>query len=204
MDPVTAIGLASAIVTFVSIGTKIAKRVKELSEAGDVPEVFRDIETRLSFILSLVDRTKDETDKLTPDAGEALKKVLRQCLQQASQLDEILKKVTVSKGDSRFRKIFKASVSVIEEPRMQRIAAALKDNVHLLTFLNVTSAEQERPAVERKPSESLPSYMNATGFFLVPFSRDEQFVGREGHLQSIALSFQENSRVAVSGTGGVG
>ena len=204
MDPVTAIGLASAIVTFVSIGTRIAKRVKELSEAGDVPEVFRDIETRLSFFMSLVDRTRNETDRLTLDAERALERVVKQCLQQARQLEEILNKVTVSKGDSRFRRIVKAGVSVIEESRMLKIAAALKDNVQLLTFLNVTPAERERPVAERKPSEPLPSYMSTTGFFLVPFSRDDQFVGREDPLQSIDLSFRKNNRVAVSGTGGVG
>lgn len=41
MDPCTAIGLASAVVTFVDIGAKIIGRLKELSEAGDIPEVFR-------------------------------------------------------------------------------------------------------------------------------------------------------------------
>lgn len=98
----------------------------------------------------------------------------------------------------------KAGVSLVEEGRVQRIATSLRDNVQLLTFLNVAPAERGKPKPERRPSEPLPSYANATGVFLVPFSRDEHFVGRENTLRSIALSFENQARVAVSGIGGVG
>ena len=204
MDPITAIGLASAIVTFVSLGTRIAKRIKQLSEAGDIPEVFRDIRTRLPLLISIVVRTQHETGSLSPEAKEALEVVVRQCFEQVTQLDDILKKVMVSKTDSRIKKTVRAGISLVEEGRVQRIATALRDNVQLLTFLNVTPTEKERPKSERRPSEPLPSYVSATGLFLVPFSRDSRFVGRESILGSIDLSFNTQSRVAVSGIGGVG
>lgn len=208
-DPVTTIGLASAIVTLVEIASKIAERVKELSEAGDVPEVFRDIRTRLPLVIRIVVSAHKGTDNPSPEVEEALEKVVRQCFDQVSQLDEILEKVTITKADSRLKKIVRAGVSLVEEGRVYRIATALRDNIQLLTFLNVTPAEKgklddERPKAQRSPSEPLPSYMNATGAFLVPFSRDEQFVGRESDLQAIALSFRTQNRVAISGIGGVG
>ena len=204
MDPLTAAGLASAIITFIDIGTKIVKRINELSETGDIPETFRDIRTRLPLIISIVAGTRHGTQNLSPEDERAFREVVRQCFEQVSQLDEILKKVIVSKGDSRLKKTVKAGISVLEEGRVHRIASSLRDNVQLLLFFNVTPAEKERPKAERRPSEPLPSYNSATGVFLVPFSRDEQFVGRESSLQSIASSFGAQNRVAISGIGGVG
>ena len=204
MDPVTTIGLASAIVTFVAVGTKIAQRIRELSDAGGIPEVFCDIRTRLPLIISIVARTQHETEELHPEVEKALNEVVRQCFEQVNQLDEILTKVTISKSDSRLKKTVKAGISLVEEGRVLKIATALKDNVQLLTFLNVAPAANGAPKTERRPSEALPSYATGTGVFLVPFNRDEHFVGRESSLHSITLSFETHNRVAISGIGGVG
>ena len=204
MDPLTAAGLASAIITFVEIGTKIVKRMKELSEAGAIPEVFRDIRTRLPLIISIVVSTRHRTKNLSPEDEGAFEEVVRQCFEQVSQLDEILKKVIASEGDSRLKKTVRAGISVLEEGRVHRIASSLKDNVQLLLFLNVTPAEKEKPKAGRRPSEAPPPLNSAKGVFLVPFSRDERFVGRESSLQSIASSFGTQNRVAISGIGGVG
>ena len=207
MDPITAVSLASAVVTFVSIATKITKRIKELSDAGDIPEFFRDIKTRLPLILSIVVRTQQGTDDLSPATREAFEEIVRQCFEQVSQLEQVLNRVMILKGDSRLQKTVRAGISLVEERRVERIATALRDNVQLLTLLNVTPAENLRPKTERRPSEPLPSYMSATratGIFLVPFSRDAQFVGRESNLRSIASGFETQRRVAISGIGGVG
>ncbi|KAL9614236.1 MAG: hypothetical protein Q9167_001257 [Letrouitia subvulpina] len=204
MDPFTAAGLAATIVAFVDVGTKVASRVKELSDAGNIPEVFRDIRTRLPLIISIIGSARHGTENLSPEAGAAFEEIVRQCFKQIRQLDEILEKVMISRGDSRFRKVVKAGISLVEEERVQRIAAALRDNVQLMTFLNVTPGEKEKPKAERRPSEAPPSYKSVNGAFLVPFSRDEQFVGRESSLRSIASSFETQSRVAVSGMGGIG
>ena len=95
MDPVTTIGLASAIVTLVEIASKIAERVKELS---DVPGVFRDIRTRLPLVIRIVVSAHKGTDNPFPEVEEALEKVVRQCFDKVNQLDEILKKVTITHG----------------------------------------------------------------------------------------------------------
>ncbi|KAI4255045.1 MAG: hypothetical protein L6R42_006933, partial [Xanthoria sp. 1 TBL-2021] len=206
MDPVCAIGLASAVFTLMDIGTKVAKRLKELSETGDIPDVFRDIKTRLPLILSIVARTQHETQNLSLEAQEALEEVVRQCFEQASQLHDILKKVEVAQGDSRLKRTVKATLSLVEEKRLQRIAAGLRDNVQLLTFLSVTPVEKGKStsALERRPSVPLTSYTRATGLFVVPFTRDEHFIGRASSLDSIAASFETQNRVAIAGMGGVG
>lgn len=206
MDPVCAIGLASAVFTLIDIGTKVAKRLKELSETGDIPDVFRDIKTRLPLILSIVARTQHETQHLSLEAQEALEEVVRQCFEQASQLHEILKRVVVAHGDSRLKKTVKATLSLVEEKRLQRIAAGLRDNVQLLASLSVNPVEKVKstPASGRRPSVPLTSYTSASGLFVVPFTRDEYFVGRASNLRSIAESFETQCRVALAGMGGVG
>ncbi|KAI4112130.1 MAG: hypothetical protein LQ339_000138 [Xanthoria mediterranea] len=188
------------------MGTKVTKRLKELSETGDIPDVFRDIKTRLPLILSIVARTQHETQHLSLEAEKALKEVVRQCFEQASQLHEILKRVVIAHGDSRLKKTVKATLSLVEEKRLQRIAAGLRDNVQLLTSLSVTPVEKVKstPASGRRPSVPLTSYTSASGLFVVPFTRDEYFVGRASNLQSIAASFETQCRVALAGMGGVG
>ncbi|KAL8972885.1 MAG: hypothetical protein Q9197_002581 [Variospora fuerteventurae] len=204
MDPITAYGLASAIITFIDFGTKVTMRIKELSEAGDIPEIFRDIKSRLPLIIDIIKHTQSGTNHLSPEAQAAYREVVRQSFKQVCQLNEILKKVTISRGESLLKKTVKAGMSIMEEGRVQRIAADLKDNVQLLTSLNVTTEERERPTLRRWPTEPLPSYNDAVGVFLLPFSRDERFVGRDDPLHSIASVFKSQTRVAIAGIGGVG
>ena len=208
MDPVTALGLASAIATFISLGAKVVKRMKEMSEAGNIPEVFHDIHTGLPLFMTIVVRTHNLTENLTSEAMRAFEQVVRKSLEQVYQLDVILAKVTISKGDSRLRKMLKAGTSLVEEGRVKRIAMSLRDNVQLLTFLNVTPVEEgegrDRPKMSRLASEPLPSYESATSRSSIPFSRDDHFIGRESDLHSIAKCFMKQRRVAICGIGGVG
>lgn len=205
IDPVCAFGLASAIVTLLDTGAKVVITLQELSEAGDIPEVFRDIQTRLPLLRRYILYTQSRTDTLSPEAGEEVLAVVQRCNAQVRQLEELLQKVAVSDRESPFRRSIRAFISVSEEGRFQKIATALIDNVQVLsTFLNVAPVEKERPKVERWLSEPLPSYASVAGLFLVPFSRDEQFVGRQKLLEMIALSFKAQSRVAISGIGGIG
>lgn len=204
MDPFTAIGLASAIVTFIDVASKIAKRLEELSEAGDVPKVFRDIRTRLPIILRIVERTRDGTQGFSDEARVSFEAIVRSCHEQVEELEALLQRVTIERHDSKWKRGLKAAVSLVEEHRVQRIALSLKDNVQLLTFLNVSPAEKEKPQTSRRTSTAPPPYSSATGRFVVPFDRDEHFVGRKEELTAIEHGFGQQRRVAMAGIGGVG
>ena len=199
MDPITAVGLASSVITFVAVASRLVQRLNELSEADDVPEVFRDIYTRLLLVKSETDNMQHRIETLSPEAQAAFNAIVEQCTEQSRRLDEVLRKVQVSKSDSRFQKMLKASISVAEEGRVQRIATALRDNIQLLTFLNVTPRPRVE-SVESSFSEPLPASARATGLF----DRDERFVGRADVLHSITTTMEKQSRVAISGIGGVG
>ena len=204
MDPVTALGLASAIVTLMDVSIKVTRRIEELSSDGDVPEFFRDIKKRLPCIDSIVNRMKEDCENMSLVEQERYKDLVIHCSDQIQQVDEVLEKVTVVEGDSRFRRLVKVGVSMMEERHVHKIALKLRDNIQLLTFFNAEPIENGRPKIERNPSEPLPSSNASNGLFLVPFKRDEQFVGRESNLQSIALHYKTQKRAALSGIGGVG
>src|SRR6186713_2576491 len=103
MDPVTAAGLASAIVTFVALVTKVAARIEELSDAGGVPHMLRSIRTRLPLILSIVVETQKIADNLVWDERKKLEVVITVCFEQVRQLENILHKITAKKGDSKWK-----------------------------------------------------------------------------------------------------
>ncbi|MCJ1311572.1 hypothetical protein MMC25_005245 [Agyrium rufum] len=191
MDPITAIGLASAIITFVDFGSKIVRRLEELSAAGEVPKVFREIRTRLPLIITTIDRTRDAAKNLSRSAEEALSSVVESCYSQVKQLEEILQRFTAEKGESSWRKGFKATLSIMEETKVQRIESALRENVQILTLFSLAPDESSKRA-------------DLQQVIILPFERDMHLVGRENVLSSIGDLFKKQRRVAITGIGGVG
>ena len=205
MDPVTAIGLASAVISFVEISARIAKRLEELSKAGDAPIVFRHIKTRIPLIASIVTRIQDSREALAPDAKKAFDSVVQNCFQQIQQLETIIDKVTVRRGDSSFRRGLTAVSSLFQESRIQKISDDLGDNIQLLTTFKTTATEKRRPSIFGFNTDTPPpKYSESQVIFQVPFVRDARFIGREGALGEIDSLFQKSNRVAVAGVGGVG
>lgn len=205
MDPLTAIGLASAVISFVDLGAKIAKRVEELSKAGDLPGVFGDIKTRIPLIMSIVKRIEGSREALAPDTNAAFDSVIENCNHQIKQLEAILNKVKVAPGDSTLKKGYIALSSLVLEMRVQRISATLKDNFQILTTFKVTHTEERRPSIFGSSIISSPGkYTDSQAVFAVPFVRDASFVGREGPLTEIEDLFNRGGEVAVVGVGGVG
>ena len=204
MDPLTAIGFTSAVVSLVAIVTDITVRLAELSKAGDIPQVFRNIQTRLPLITSIVSQTQENAANLSPEDKEAFERVVRQCHEQVRQLKDLVAKVTINAGDSGWRRGVKAALSLIEENRVERIEVALRDNVRLLTLLHATPAEKEKAPARRRASAAPPAYAGAAAVFLLPFERDDHFVGREDILHTMTKTLEVQSRVALAGIGGVG
>ena len=211
MDPITALGVASAVVGFLEIGAQIAKRLEELSKVGDVPLVFRDVRTRLPLVLSIVSSIQANHELLAPDAQEAFESVVAGCYDQIKQVEKTLQRVTVAHGDSRWRKGLRAAFSLVEESRIQKVSGALRDNIELLSMFKVAPSEKSEKLGPRRPSTAglsirtvPPSYTDAVGIFMVPFIRDERFIGRGDALKEIEALFAERGRVSVAGVGGVG
>ena len=211
MDPITALGVASAVIGFLEIGAQIAKRLEELSKAGDVPKEFRDIRTRLPLILSIVSNIQETHEALAPDAQDAFESVVASCYEQIKQVEKSLEKVTVGTGDSRWRMFSRAAFSLVEESRLQKTSAALRDNIELLTMFKVAPSEKAEKSDQKRNSTSgfssispPPAYTDSIGLFMVPFPRDDRFIGRDSTLQEIGTLLEKHGRVSVAGAGGVG
>ena len=211
MDPVTALGVASAVVTFLEVGAQILKRLEELSKIGDVPIAFNDIRTRLPLLLSIVTSIQSNHEPLTSDAQDPFEKVVAGCYKHIEDVERILQKVTVAHGDTRWRKAVRAASSLAEESRIHRLAAALRDDIGLLSMLNVSPLEKSEKKGQRRPSASglsvrtiPPSYSDAVGIFMVPFVRDERFIGRDTVIKEFDELFAQQGRISIAGVGGVG
>lgn len=200
-EAIVALGVASSIISFIQFSQQIIKQLREL-HAGDVPSAFQDIRMRLPLTLNIISRIQDVADRLSPEDKETFDIVVENCLKQVRQLDGILQKLTIEKGDSTLKKGFRAAIGLAEESRTQKIATALKENVQLLKCLN-DLVEKEK-LEEKCASDAPPLYRDSAGVFLVPFIRDSQFIGRGTILLSITEAFARQNRVAVAGIGGVG
>lgn len=210
MDPITVIGLASALVTFIDFSAKVIKRLDELSQVGEVPKCFKDVKIRLPLVVNIVEAIQRSQDKLDKSVQPSVDAVIRACDDQVQQLETILNKVTVGHGDSAFKKGLKVFTSFKEEKRVQEISVSLRDNIQILTSLNIATSRVEEDVphkLTRRSSVAPPPYSEVapqSSQFMLPFTRDEHFVGREKILSSIEGQFLERSRVAVVGMGGVG
>jgi hypothetical protein len=201
-EVILGLSVASSVAQLIQFSQKIVSQLREL-RAGDVPAAFLDIRMRLPLILNIISRIHDA--QLSPGDKETFTIVVERSLKQVHQLTVILDKLTIVKGDSALRKGLKVAIGLVEESRVQHIASSLKDNVQLLTCINIAPAEKEKPIpAERRSSEAPPLYGDSTGVFSVPFIRDSQFVGREKVIRSIDEAFEKQTRVAVAGIGGVG
>ncbi len=199
MDPVSAVGVVAATVAFIDGAAKIVKR---LADSEGIPKEFQEIGWRLPVILNVVRRTQDAAGALDAQTAASLEAIVRVCHNHVHELHDILQRTAVTRSDSAIRRGVKAAVLLKEEAKIRRIASSLRDNIGLLTLLNVAPAE--RVAAQSHGSEAPRPSARPGRVFLLPFVQDQQFVGREEELSSIRDAFATQKRVAISGIGGIG
>ncbi len=201
MDPVSAVGVVAATVAFIDGAAKIVKR---LADSEGIPKEFQEIGWRLPVILNVVRRTQDAAGALDAQTAASLEAIVRVCHNHVHELHDILQRTAVTRSDSAIRRGVKAAVLLKEEAKIRRIASSLRDNIGLLTLLNVAPAEREKVAAQSRGSETPRPSARPGRVFLLPFVQDLQFVGREKELSSIRDAFATQKRVAISGIGGIG
>ena len=191
MDPVTAISLASAIITLVDFGAKVLHRFEEISKDGGLPKSFRGISTRMPLLISMVNRTRDAASRMGKESEAVLLPVIESCQEQITELDRLLERVTSSQNEHSWRKGIKAAISVMEEARVQKIEATLRENVQMLASYNAKGID-----VQARPETS--------ALWMVSFERDEDFIERPDIFALIGDTLKNHNRVCLAGIGGVG
>jgi hypothetical protein len=147
MDPLTAVGLAGNIITFIDLSTKVVSRAKQLYESASGATSENDeLESLTNNLKDLADRTRRKPSNtlrnghfsLNITSETVLDNLSQQCIQVADELLETLESVKV-KGDGRtLKSAFQAvktvwkqdSIDAIQR-RLDRISKQLMDGMSM-------------------------------------------------------------------------
>ena len=203
------VGLVSAIVQFVDFGAKIVERLNEFnSDAHEVPKTFQTIEVQLPLLIDTLHRTQQQASDghISMRTASALKPLIEACCEEITALQKILDKAIPPKESSSWRRRVQALKSLAHDDDVERSITKLESHIRLLAFHQSTSVTDEllKLRVSLQTHNTMP-HPSRKPVFMVPFDRDETFVGRKDILDSIDQKLNASRRRAVlSGIGGVG
>lgn len=151
-EAVAAIGLASALLTFVDVSARVIRELRRLDEdVKDCPTVFQGIRTRLPLMIDLVKKIMLQMDAglIDKSSQTLMLPIMKSCEQQAQQLDDIVQKALPDRKDSAWRRSRKAVMSVMQEHEVEKLDTGLKKNFDLLlqagTFQSVQRLDEKGP-----------------------------------------------------------
>ncbi|KAK7418269.1 hypothetical protein QQX98_004054 [Neonectria punicea] len=205
MDPITAIGLAAAIIQLVEISNTITKRLIDFDSIGpdgDPPQAFKQIRTTLPLIVDGLQRMQSQiaAGHIVAQTQAALHSVVQSCLSETQELNRILDKALPSDEASSWERRKKALASLKYDKKIEKIAGAMNGYINTLIFYQVVDISHNLK-VEQPPPYQKP-------FWLVPFDRNVSFVGRDAIFDRMEreLSVEEGGqpKAALCGLGGIG
>jgi hypothetical protein len=147
MDPLTAVGLAGNIITFIDLSTKVVSRAKQLYESASGATSENDeLESLTKNLKDLADKTRRKPPNISRNehfsqnitSETVLDNISQQCIQVADELLETLESVKV-KGDGRtLKSAFQAVKTVWKQDsidavqrRLDRISKQLMDGMSM-------------------------------------------------------------------------
>ena len=144
-------------------------------------------------MLDTLKRTKAQVEggHVSEVTQNALIPVVDGCRLQVELLDSTIVKILPAPGESSWKRGMKAFLSVSQEKKILEITTTLRNYVQTLTYHEVTGVTRQSP-------ETIKSS------FMVPFERDSKFVDRPNIIAQIGQKLKTQSRVALTGIGGVG
>lgn len=211
-EALAVVNLVAAIVQFVDFGTKVVARLNEFtSDIKEVPKTFRDIKIRLPLIINTLDRTQKQADAgyVSKATADSLKPLVDGCLEQVKLLEHMLDRFIPAKNASSWQKRLQALKSLAHDRDVQQITSVLDRDIQSLTFhQTTTSLDLSNKLLVREAAplsgEDLPTSPRKP-IFMVPFQREDRFVGRVDILDEINLKLKTRQpRAALAGIGGVG
>jgi tetratricopeptide (TPR) repeat protein len=202
------IGLASAIVQFVEVGTRLLNRLHEFSDdVGNMPKVFQDTKTRLPLIMNTLMRTKEQAEAATfpGPATSALHPLIDGCTEQVELLYSIVDRNLPSPKASTWERRLKALKSMAVDKDVQKIIALLDRNIQALIFHQTTASLDN--ITLNTTSSTRRDRISPEAYWVVPFLQNPKFVGRSSVIQELEAKLGQDvngRRLALAGLGGVG
>ena len=205
MAELAAISLAACIVNFADFGIKVVMRLHEFRSAiplSEEPKPYRDIVIELPLLIDTLRRTREQAEngQVREETARSLMPVIQGCNDQIKQLDEILQKLPNAQ-DSSWKRGVKVVASIGKEKKFSEVAHTLKEYVQFLTYHQAAAGCLSPPL---EVPRSLSKECTVEPVFLVPFERDDKFVGRSELVSEIDRRLKMHRRAALAGIGGVG
>ena len=144
MDPLSAIGLASAVVQFIDFGLNVAKRLEEFNSRnpGEVPRSLQAISTQLPLLLNALGRIKSDSQikKLDFDTKCILRGMVSGCMAQIVEVEKMINEISVTPGDSFKVKIKKVFTSLKYDEKVWEIERNLHTYISVLILHHVVDS----------------------------------------------------------------
>ncbi|MCJ1327021.1 hypothetical protein MMC10_003687 [Thelotrema lepadinum] len=205
MDPLSAIGIATAVAQFLDVGVKIGKRLAEYNKASpnEVPRSLQSINTQLPLLLNALQRVKSdvEVNRFDLDTRCILKGVISGCISLVEEVAIILNKVAKEPGESLTSKLRKSLASFKHDEKILAIDKNLQTYISVLILHHVIDAED----VPHGPPEE-KTYYEVKEWRANPFYERSSLLRKLDQLFYKAARSQtkEPTVVVLSGTKGVG
>ena len=197
MDPLSTIGLTSALISFIDFGAKIAARLVEYSSAtrDHVPKALQVIASQLPLLIDALGRIKSQSqiDKLDTDTRCILRGVIVGCTQQIKEVEKILEQVKITPGQSLAIKIHKTFVGVLKN---DKAVSAIEKNLH--TYISILILHHVIDASESLSLGSDETYFEVQEKQITPFTpRDRLYRQLESSLIDAARSYVKEPAIVV-------
>lgn len=141
MDPLSVLGISAAVVQFVEVGTRVAKRLAEYiaSSPGDVPRSLQAIQNQLPLLINSLSRIKSDlhSSDLDLETKCIIRGVVTGCTAQIDKVEDILGKVVAGTGESMGVKLKKVLASFKHEDKILSIEKNLQTYIQVLILHHV-------------------------------------------------------------------
>ena len=148
MDPLTAIGLASAIVQFIDFGFKVYKRLDEFSSnSSDVPRSLQAISTQIPLLLNSLSRIKSDSNIKTLDFDTKciIRGIVSGCMVQIAEIEKMIDEISRTPGDSLKVKVKKVFTSLRYDEKVWAVERNLQTYISVLILHHVIDSNEAPP-----------------------------------------------------------
>lgn len=191
----TTLGVASSFISFSDVAWRVLKRTREYNDkTGDDLAIVQIISARLPGLIDKMEELKLETETGSEpiNSQNSLAVAVTSCDELIRRLDVLTKKLIPDEIETKPKRLKKAISSVYYKKELSKTWGEI-ENYKALLFTKVKEVVQEHEI----PHSDNPAFM-------VPFEKDPKFVGRADVIADIEEALKKQSRIAITGIGGVG
>lgn len=187
MDPLSAIGLASAVVQFIEFGLKVAERLEEFNakNPGEVPRSLQVISTQLPLLLNALGRISSDSQikNLDFDTKCIIRGMVTGCRAQIAEVETMINEISRAPGDSFRVKIKKVFASLKYDEKIWDI----ERNLH--TYISVLILHHVVDSADAPPLPVEEGYFDVREKRVTPFvERPSLIADLDRHLHDVARS----------------